>query len=418
METVPKAWEEKLKSLLPAYCSRCRKKEAGPILNDPLCMSALQEQLDPFIRLAGKTTRNERYLLHHCKFTDDHQAQVKQMLTDSRLYCHSGCSLWLQDKGALYCPVRDTTVANMRSNHLWLLWVLLAAEYLVTGVEVVDKDTTHLSRKGYLYRSMQNYLTDGTTRYSDNTITALSFAGLVEARAGALDKSREYLIACKAVICARGGIQSMPMALSFSVLITFLWLGTGAGAFSDSHAVEFAIEIFRTGVLQLQQNRHLVQKHAGSSTSSASCETYCDARDLAFGPSSPIRPFIEPVYHDSSLPQQRIRTAILWVLNMMMYEQQQDWRSSTDFLKSFYRYVESSGVTNPSNLMAWTVVLALRFCGAQFDGESRKNVDESVLRWWEVVDVVELLQLSRRSIEARFWDSCHSVYSGERIQLS
>jgi hypothetical protein len=51
------------------------------MLNDPLCMSALQEQLDPFIRLAGKTTRKERNLLHHCKFTDDPQAQVKQMLT-------------------------------------------------------------------------------------------------------------------------------------------------------------------------------------------------------------------------------------------------------------------------------------------------------------------------------------------------
>ena len=261
------------------------------------------------------------------------------------------------------------------------------------GVEVADKDTIHLSRKGYLYRSMQNYITNGTTRYSNNTITALSFAGLVEARAGALDKSRKHLIACKAVVCARGGIQSMPMALSFPVLTTFLWLGTGAGAFSDSHAIEFAIQKFKTGVLQLQQNHHLVQKHAGSSTNSASYKTYRDARDLAFGPSSPIRPFIEPVYHDPSLPQQRSHAAILWVLNMMMYEQQQDWRSSIGFLKSFYRYVESSGGANPSNLKAWTVVLALGFCGAKFDDELGGNVDESVLRWWEVVDVVELLQL-------------------------
>jgi len=39
-----------------------------PLLNDPTCMYILQEQLDPFIRLAGKTTRHERNLLHHCKY--------------------------------------------------------------------------------------------------------------------------------------------------------------------------------------------------------------------------------------------------------------------------------------------------------------------------------------------------------------
>jgi hypothetical protein len=39
-----------------------------PLLNDPTCMYVLQEQLDPFIRLAGKTTRRERNLLHHCKY--------------------------------------------------------------------------------------------------------------------------------------------------------------------------------------------------------------------------------------------------------------------------------------------------------------------------------------------------------------
>jgi hypothetical protein len=78
---------------------------------------------------------------------------------------------------------------------------------------------------------------------------------------------------------------------------------------------------------------------------------------------------------------------------MMMYEQQQDWRSSTGFLKNFYHHDESSEGMNPSILKAWTVFLALGFCGAQFDGDSRNNVDESVLQWWEVVDLGKLLQL-------------------------
>jgi hypothetical protein len=73
--------EEESETAASGQLFQVSKERDGPILNDPLCMSALQEQLDPFIRLAGKTTRKERNLLHYCKFAGDPQAQVKQVLT-------------------------------------------------------------------------------------------------------------------------------------------------------------------------------------------------------------------------------------------------------------------------------------------------------------------------------------------------
>lgn len=258
------------------------------------------------------------------------------------------------------------------------------------GVDAADKDVTHLLRKNYLYRSMQSVVSDSRTRFSDNTITALSFAGLIEARAGELEKGRKHLVASKTLIEDRGGIQTMPIALSFPVLTTFLWLGTGAGAFRDSHAVELAIQRFRNGVLQLQ---HSEPDATHSSICNSEFEICAYIRDLAFGPSSPLRPFIEGVHRDPSLPQQRSHAAILWVFNVIMNEQRKDCVGTARFLNSFCRYVESSGGSDPSSLKAWTVVLALGFCGARHDAENGKDINDSVLRWWEAMDVVELLLL-------------------------
>jgi len=42
------------------------------MLNDPLYVSRLSGQLDPFIQLAGTTTPRERNLLHYCKLCVSH----------------------------------------------------------------------------------------------------------------------------------------------------------------------------------------------------------------------------------------------------------------------------------------------------------------------------------------------------------
>jgi hypothetical protein len=308
-----------------------------------------------------------------------------------------------------YCPVRDRTVIFVQNNSVWLQWVLLAAEVYLLGNRAAEKSISVLSRRGSLYRSIREIVSNPATRYSDLTISHITLAAVVEDRIGARSEAQKHLAAAKRLIHDRGDrLGRMPI----TTLTSFIWLGTGTSAYPDSDSLEAAIASFTHSMVAFHQWRSDLDEiflrfgqvtSAVQSNSGALLSAYIQSRHRTFHPQSPLRPFVEAVFHDQALSQRRSHMAILWVLNRILWDLRYRYDDSINFLDRLCRLVESAG---PVNLKAVTVVFMIGDCVARLGvpgAEQNHNItdimmgigdgDHRISWWWEVVDVVETLLL-------------------------
>ena len=383
------------------------------------CTFKGMDHLDPFVRLTGTVSLRERNMLHY--YLSMTQAAV------------CGTS-----NGTPCQPANWSAVVSVQKNQLWLQWVLLSAEIYILGDKAAESSMTVLSRKALLYKTMHELIADPRTRYLDTTITALAFAAIAESMVSNLSTAQSHLVGVRHLIEGCGGIKQLSTAISFPVLNTFIWLGTGTAAFPNSISLERAIAAFLHLMDQLQEcqqkplHSNVWSKSAMISTERQQLEVPQSNAALlkrSFGPASALRPFLQVPFYDFALrPQVRSHMALLWILNIILWELRCDYAGSSWLVDTLHRQVETKGGAESSlsdgtfvysgghlhspeaamvvskikepTLKATAVLQILADCsdklkrphfhaptGTGPQGTSRFS------NWWQAVDVVELLQL-------------------------
>jgi hypothetical protein len=370
-------------------------------------LSSSKDHLDPFLRTAGPLSLRDRNLLHY------YLAEVP-----GAVYGNS--------KNALNCLVRDTTVVHAQTNPICLQWTLLMAETYLRGSVAAESSPTILARKIYLYRKMYEMVTDPKTRFTDTTIISLTVGAYTDGRSGGLAKAQHHLKGVRCLIEGRGGIARLAERTGFQVLNSFVCMGLGVGAFEGIASLEEAVASFLRDMRSIQRWQIQVQEAVAPYLAAAneSCareqqvlKQYLAARNRALGPVSALRPFLQTPFYDAGLrPHMRSHMALLWMLNRILWDLCEDYTASTHLLDELSRYVEAGDDTHqrllrcmtaadyPSPELEELVTLAgepTLKCAAVYHVfvNCTRNIrwgpetPPLISKWFEVVDVVELLQL-------------------------
>jgi hypothetical protein len=294
------------------------------------------DNLDPFLPLAGPVTHRDRNMLHYYL-----------SLMPSAVYGTS--------KDAPDCLVRDQTIPFVQMNDTWLRWVLVLAETHRLGTAAAEISPSILARKTYLYRIMFEMVANTETRYSDITITALSYASWAEGRSSTLEKAQNHLLGVKHLVQARGGFARLDLKISTPILYPFVWLGVGAGFFPDVRSLESAIAAFLRLMRSMQEWQWQYQQDfiwsyladvADSRVQDHDFQEYVQARTQAFGPLSALRPFLQvPFYDLTNRIQYRSHVTVLWMLNKTLWELRGDPSLCSRFLRELDRRVTDSDDT-------------------------------------------------------------------------
>lgn len=289
------------------------------------------------------------------------------------------------------------------------------------GLEDSEKTVRILSRRSQIYRYMNKLISDPATRFSDNTIMGLNFAGLVESRVGSLASARKHLAAVRDLITHRGGIQVLPMEISIPTCCIWSLVGLGSHAFPDLKALEIAMNMFKSNMTGIRQwvSSLLDQVNDDGSKVSRISHTllarYLLARIRIFSSFSPLYRFVGHSCYGVSEDQARSHFALLWATNQILYESRDDYKQATRFLDASYCYVESADEPCPGDLQisrkgtkssGLKTTTVLDFLGRVYElylsNASSKDVygisfpqkeGRSGLRLWETVQVVELVHL-------------------------
>lgn len=317
--------------------------------------------------------------------------------------------------GALYCPIRDMTVAMVQTNDMWLQWTLLSAEMSALGPDRTEKSVTFFARRARTYRSMNESISNPKTRFSDHTITGLTMAGLIETRLGNTASGRIHMAAVRALVRSRAVVHGVPMQVNFATFCNTTRIGLDSSAFPDVAGFESALSDFLDAMAGMQRwtltSSRLLDTKAddADSETSPSVRRYALARRRAFSPSALLHRFIGPTCYEEVGFERRSHVARLWGINRILYELRDDLDQCTDFLETLHRYMESTNELSPTDRRAsamdpkltklkvtavnailgkvGTIFLAKRSAGDSF--------------WWRTVDAVEILHLLSLSTRAR-----------------
>jgi hypothetical protein len=283
-----------------------------------------------------------------------------------------------------------------------------------------------LSRRSQIYSHMNKLISDPATRFSDNTIMGLNFAGLIESRLGSLASARKHLAAVRDLIMQRGGMKMLPLAISIPTCYIWNWVGLGSHAFQNLQALENALDVFKSnmrGIREWMPRLLNVVDDDGNTVRRISrtvLARYLLARVRIFSSFSPLYRFIGQSYYEGSDDQAQSHAALLWAINQILYEARDDYKQAIRFLDAFYRYIESADEIDPDTIQipvkgvkpsGLKTITVLNFLGrvdelylANTSGyrSCDKNLPQkhirSSLRLWETVQVVELLlMLSSKS---------------------
>jgi hypothetical protein len=320
-----------------------------------------KDNLDPFLPLAGTVTHRDRNNLHY---------YLSMMPSAS----------YGTSKDAPDCIIRDQTIPFVQMNNTWLQWVLVSAETHRLGTTAAEMSPSILARKTYLYRIMFEMVANTETRYSDITITALSFASWAEGRSGTLEKAQNHLLGVKYLVQARGGLARLSPTTSAPVLYPFIWLGLRAGFFPEVMSLETAIAAFLRLMRSMQEWQQQYQQDviwsyladvADTRVQYRDFQEYVEARTLAFGPLSALRPFLEVPFFDlANQIQFRSHVVVLWMLNKTLWELRGYPSLCCTFLRELDRNVTASD-------------------------ETTQHLNKAVTGEWDVLEI-EKLRLARR----------------------
>lgn len=312
-------------------------------------------------------------------------------------------------------------MAGVATNHLFLQWVLLAAQMSVLNNAAAQNHPSVLSRKRYAYSLMRKAVADPVHRYSDFTVIGLAVAAIAEARCGGPGHGQRHLAAVKSIIEARGGlasIQTMPFRSIIIVMAAFINLGAGSAAFPHLNALDSAIQALTSSVCAFhkwnfcmrQDCQRLSPPLAPNETSIE--KSYHEMRRKALGNGSPLEKFLTQTNLTASSAQKRCQIAILWILNQTLWELRFDYPEATSFLDTLRRNVISGNIpgAGPSpeaiTVQPLTVVYILAECAVKFGRSPNMSLDtdacgDGIRRTWNAIDIIELLELATEKTRSR-----------------
>ncbi|KAJ9608675.1 hypothetical protein H2200_006446 [Cladophialophora chaetospira] len=381
---------------------------ASEPLDAPTLCYALYEDLDPFLRPAISLTRRERNILHHYLLT-----------TPTYVYG--------TQPGTFYCPVRDVNVPQIQINRLWLQWTLLYAEKFVVPDDS-QKTVTLLARRAKIYSYINELIVDPLACVSDATIAGLAFGSLIEWQVGSLELARRHLgFVRHTLLPKRSGPRALSFHYGFCIYTNLLAVGLGTQAFVSSHTMRKAVRKFVRITSAMQQHSTEILegdlRHSRSITARQNSKPWVDSqqyrvkRRQVFGHSSTLHGFLVPLDPEDAIYSSH-QLVLLWVLNKMLLELRDDVELSVGFLDTLCRYVESHDDPSPfgsggprqkrrvmgSGLKSFTLTSMIgyisysylpstTFKSVDWSSESSTQQERPLLRFWENIDMFELLRL-------------------------
>ena len=405
--------EDKASSLIKKNTGEQTDLPASSIMtDDPLSSSRLHEQLDPFFKPAVAISLRDRNLLHQCKTI--HIPLILSLNTSDLLA--TPVAVYGIPSTALYCPIRET-VMGVQTNSIYLHWVLLLKEISTLAPQASDQSLTVFARRAYLYKTMNKMISDKRTRVSDDTIIGLTFAGVAEARNGELLKAQKHLVASRLLIDDGGGPDQISVTTCISTGSAMIFFGLGVGAFQNFRVLTISIKAFTQAMMNIQSANQQFRRETrkillrdGNFTKDL--HRYIANRRRAFDPVSALRPFMEAEFHDKARSQQRSHVAILWLMNRALWEFRGSYKDSANFLQHLLSNVEYDNDTAAGarpTMKAWGLLYIVANIAATLtarpswpaikEGATAKK--NGILGSWELLDLVELLELLPEDKKAR-----------------
>lgn len=340
---------------------------------------------------------------------------------------------------AKYCPVRDTTAGQIADNALFMQWILLAAElYLAQAKGVVDR-VSIFKRKAGIYRALSRMIADPMSRHSNTTISVLAAAPIAEARFGDVETGRKHCVALLYLLNSQGGPPALKKMISSPgtatrIVVSFISIGAGHAIFSDYIKLLSSLRCLKKTLLAIQAwsisfflndailrgsvTNHKLPADVATSTYrkfSQDIERYHKAREKAFASASLLRRFVRPIFQEHNLMEQRCHIAILTILVKVLFDLRNDHDESTRFLDEMVFTVASGQIVDedePPQMKALTVVYIATDCAARYESVGI-NTRSNVLRSWQAVEVLELVQLTSDRARLRITELLSSSLTGE-----
>lgn len=274
-------------------------------------------------------------------------------------------------------------------------------------------------------------------RSSDLTIVGLCFAGLIESRLGSIESARKHLgVARHVLIPERGGIDQFPSNVACPTCCIFNWVGLEFHAFENWNSLDSAVGRFIQILAAMGQwNAHLrvlgVLNAISSQTEEALHKSptlvrFLNKHKLLFSSKSPLHRFIGSTCYEGANSisiQTRSHVVLLWIINKIIWELRNDLTLAAEFLDKLHRYLLSSDEPSPfgcgrttkpitrSMLRTLTIVPIIGHVDGPFLPKkdpaavdwtsSNSNANRHILRWWESIDMVELLHLLSEQSQRR-----------------
>lgn len=260
--------------------------------------SPFTKQLDPFFDLPCHIPHHDKSLL-----------QYYLTAMQEPVHGHRG--------DAKSCPIRPRTIICLQSDKTFLQWVILTTElYLLQGKSAPADESQVLGRKTYIYKLMSKAIADPTTRYSDNTLSVVAAAGIGETLLGNLAQGRKHLVALRLLIQRRGGsriLKDMVFGQALIITMSCIFTGTCEDTFPNKKSLREAVQSFFGTFHAMQEwNQNLRVEFEEPPSDNQDLQRYRSSRGKAFGMTSALQKYIQPLRNTTIPSERRFNLVVLW----------------------------------------------------------------------------------------------------------
>jgi hypothetical protein len=323
-----------------------------------------------------------------------------------------------------YCPVRDATYPQSLSDPVTRQWALLAAEVKTSSS---PETPSILHRRTYLYYLMARTLSDPKKRTSDIVMTGLGSAAVVEARLGGFAKAKMHFTALQHLLAERGGLhtaQNLPMRETTILMIAFMgMIGLEDCPFRTMVELETAKRKFVDAFKNLASwNETNSSKQVSVEDQANISKTFVPGvaentfrlfhqvtslRGGVFSLFSPLRAYVAKISPSTDLVQRLSHFMILYSINLVLWELQNDQAKRTTFINKILNDVYSATIpgTSQSSLKINTVALMVFYRSAEV--VETNGLKDGLWRLLKVLDVLRIMQL----VSAPTWDRLTGLMS-------
>lgn len=307
-----------------------------------------------------------------------------------------------------YCPVRDATYPQSLSDPVTRQWALLSAEVKTSSS---PETPSILRRRNYLYNLMAKTMSDPRKRTSAMVMTGLGSATVVEARLGDLAKAKMHFTALKHLLAERGGLhtaQNLPMHETTILMIAFMgMIGLEDCPFRTMVELETAkrkfIDAFKNLARWNETNSSKQVQPLVSGVPENTFRHFHQATSLrgdAFSLFSPLRAYITKISPSTDPVQKFSHFMILYSINLVLWELQNDQATRTTFISKILNDVYSATIpgSSQSSLKMNTFALVVFYRSAEV--AETNGLKDGLWRLLKVLDVLRIMQL----VSASTWD--------------